>query len=49
MISNEVTIPTADDEFPVYSEHVQVHPDCTTARNGEGRGEGTGLIDPNQT
>jgi tyrosinase len=49
VISNEVTVPTNDDEFPIYSDEVQVYPECTTARNGEGRGEGTGLTDPSQT
>lgn len=49
VISNQVTVPAGDDEFPEYSDDVQVHPEITTARNGEGRGEGTGLTDPNQT
>ena len=38
VISNEVTLPEAADQLPVYAEHVRVHPEVTS-----GRGEGTGL------
>ena len=45
VISNEATVPEAEDQLPVYAEQVQVHPEATTAADGTGRGEGTGLVD----
>lgn len=49
VISNEVTVPSSHDELPHFSEHVTVHADATIARNGDGRGEGTGLTHDGQT
>lgn len=49
VISNEVTLPSDPNDFPQYAEDVQVHPEATTARDGNGRGENTGLTNEDQT
>ncbi|KAL9100136.1 MAG: hypothetical protein Q9163_004452 [Psora crenata] len=43
VVSNEVTLPPDDGEFPVYAPTVKVHPSITTNPQGNGRGDGTGL------
>lgn len=49
VISNEVTVPSRHDELPHFADDVTVHPEATTARNGDPRGEGTGLTHEGQT
>ena len=43
VVSNEVTLPPDEGEFPTYAPTVKVHPSITTNVQGGGRGEGTGL------
>jgi len=45
VVSNEVSVPGGPGRLPVYAEEVRVHPEVTTAADGSGRGEGTGLVD----
>ncbi|KAL9621323.1 MAG: hypothetical protein Q9160_004214 [Pyrenula sp. 1 TL-2023] len=43
VVSNEVKLPEDNSQLPVYAPDVTIYPEITTARNGEGRGNGTGL------
>ncbi|KAL2672722.1 hypothetical protein Neosp_013436 [[Neocosmospora] mangrovei] len=45
VVSNEVTLPDTENDFPTYSEYVKVYPEITTNREGNGRGEGTGVTE----
>lgn len=47
VVSNEVTLPADEGEFPIYAPTVQVHPSITTNLQGGGRGDGTGLTHEN--
>lgn len=49
VVSNEVSVPVEPGMLPVYAEEVRVHPEVTTAADGSGRGEGTGLVDVGET
>ncbi len=49
VVSNEVSVPGGPGRLPVYAEEVRVHPKVTTAADGSGRGEGTGLVDVGET
>ncbi|KAI8159016.1 hypothetical protein K4K49_005078 [Colletotrichum sp. SAR 10_70] len=42
VVTDEVTIPSNPSDLPVYAPDVVVRPDCTTNRQGSGRGHGTG-------
>ncbi|TDZ67999.1 Tyrosinase [Colletotrichum trifolii] len=42
VVTNEVTIPGNPTDLPEYAEDVVARPDCTTNRDGNGRGSGTG-------
>jgi len=42
-------VPGGPGRLPVYAEEVRVHPEITTAADGSGRGEGTGLVDVGET
>ena len=50
VVSNEVTLPSEDGQFPSYAPTVTVYPEITTNQQGDGRGDGTGLtraeVDP---
>ena len=43
VVSNEVTLPSDEGEYPIYAPDVKVHPSITTNVQGGGRGDGTGL------
>lgn len=43
VVSNEVTVPASDGQLPIYAPDVTIHPEITMNRDGEGRGDGTGL------
>ncbi|KAI8651642.1 Tyrosinase [Fusarium keratoplasticum] len=45
VVSNEVTLPDTENGFPSYSEYIKVYPEITTNREGNGRGEGTGVTE----
>lgn len=45
VVSNEVTLPDTENGFPTYSKYIKVHPEITTNREGNGRGEGTGVTE----
>lgn len=49
VVSNEVSLHKGPGRLPVYAEDVRVHPEVTTAVDGRGRGEGTGLVDVGET
>ncbi|KAF6814923.1 tyrosinase [Colletotrichum sojae] len=42
VVTNEVTVPADPSDLPQYSRDVIVRPECTTNREGNGRGHGTG-------
>nr|XP_036576373.1 tyrosinase [Colletotrichum truncatum]KAF6783111.1 tyrosinase [Colletotrichum truncatum] len=42
VVTNEVKVPDTPTDLPEYSPDVVVRPDCTTNRQGTGRGHGTG-------
>ena len=47
VVSNEVTLPADEGEYPIYAPDVKVHPSITTKEYGGGRGDGTGLTPDN--
>jgi tyrosinase len=44
VVSNKVTVSEDPNVPPVYAPDVKIYPEITTNRDGQGRGEGSGLI-----